>query len=121
MTVVAVRAPRLGTAMMRARTSLRAVIPFALGLLVTQCRCDAAEESPPVEPSASGSAPPPSPSVEPPPQLLYLPDGGDVAPTTAPGDPRVQLGSPPASRCPSEMVGVRGQFCIDRYEVVDRI
>ena len=47
--------------------------------------------------------------------LLYLPDGGDTvqfgaAPELLPGLP------PPSSRCPSEMVDVRGRFCIDRYE-----
>ncbi|MES1177814.1 MAG: SUMF1/EgtB/PvdO family nonheme iron enzyme [Myxococcales bacterium] len=49
------------------------------------------------------------------PELLYLPDGGDVvqsgtAPELLPGLP------PTSTRCPSEMVDVRGRFCIDRYE-----
>jgi formylglycine-generating enzyme len=49
------------------------------------------------------------------PALLYLPDGGDVvqsgaAPALLPGLP------PPSTRCPSEMVDIRGRFCIDRYE-----
>jgi sulfatase modifying factor 1 len=50
------------------------------------------------------------------PALLYLPDGGDsvqfgVAPQLLPGLP------PTSTRCPTEMVDVRGRFCIDRYEV----
>ena len=51
------------------------------------------------------------------PALLYLPDGGDTvqfgaAPELLPGMPA------PSSRCPAEMVDVRGRFCIDRYEVM---
>lgn len=51
------------------------------------------------------------------PALLYLPDGGDT----------VQFGAAPElvpgmtaaiSRCPADMVDVRGRFCIDRYEVM---
>lgn len=51
-----------------------------------------------------------------PPALLYLPDGGDIAPPGAPG-PSL-FGSPGASsgRCPPDMVDVRGEFCIDRFE-----
>ena len=57
------------------------------------------------------------PANAPPPALLYLPDGGDkvefgVAPELAPGL------VPPSSRCPAEMVDVRGRFCIDRYEAL---
>jgi formylglycine-generating enzyme required for sulfatase activity len=49
------------------------------------------------------------------PALLYLPDGGDVvqfgtAPDFLPGLPTT------STRCPAEMVDVRGRFCIDRYE-----
>ncbi|MCA9628928.1 MAG: SUMF1/EgtB/PvdO family nonheme iron enzyme [Myxococcales bacterium] len=58
--------------------------------------------------------PPPAPS----PRLLYLPDGGDKAPPEAPAlAPQLgmpQLGS--VSRCPAEMVDIRGKYCIDRYE-----
>ncbi|HEY6557335.1 MAG TPA: SUMF1/EgtB/PvdO family nonheme iron enzyme [Polyangiaceae bacterium] len=53
-----------------------------------------------------------------PPQLLYLPDGGDVA---LEGAPEQRLLPGPwrsgSRRCPPEMVDVRGQFCIDRFEV----
>jgi formylglycine-generating enzyme required for sulfatase activity len=56
-------------------------------------------------------------------QVLYLPDGGDQVIGNAP------FGLPPAPvvvpsvaqnlsrRCPPEMVDVKGQFCIDRWEV----
>jgi formylglycine-generating enzyme required for sulfatase activity len=55
------------------------------------------------------------------PRQLYLPDGGDLVqnqgqllplPDLLPGMP-----PPPSSNCPPEMVFIRGQFCIDRYEV----
>lgn len=51
------------------------------------------------------------------PALLYLPDGGDTvqfgaAPELVPGMAAA------SSRCPAEMVDVRGRFCIDRYEVM---
>ena len=49
--------------------------------------------------------------------LLYLPDGGDTvqfgaAPELVPGMAAA------SSRCPAEMVDVRGRFCIDRYEAM---
>jgi formylglycine-generating enzyme required for sulfatase activity len=57
-----------------------------------------------------------------PPQLLYLPDGGDqaignsfqAAPNAQAAIPSAALN--PGRRCPPEMVDVRGQFCIDRWE-----
>jgi len=57
------------------------------------------------------------PTSQPRMQLLYLPDGGDVAPPRAPG--QGLLPGPwgmPSGRCPPDMVDVRGSFCIDRYE-----
>jgi len=51
------------------------------------------------------------------PQLLYLPDGGDIAQTGA-APARALLPGAPSARCPPEMVDVRGRFCIDRYEDV---
>jgi formylglycine-generating enzyme required for sulfatase activity len=55
---------------------------------------------------------------EPPPELLYLPDGGDLGPERAPGQ-EVFPGpwGQRSGRCPPEMTDVRGEFCIDRYEV----
>ena len=58
---------------------------------------------------SSGEAKPAQPA------LLYLPDGGDVVQFGA--APELLPGLPPAStRCPSDMVDIRGRFCIDRYE-----
>ncbi len=58
----------------------------------------------------------PRPSA-PPPEVLYLPDGGDRAPpdVARPAHPTVVQ---PQRRCPPEMVDVKGQFCIDRFEAV---
>jgi formylglycine-generating enzyme required for sulfatase activity len=56
-------------------------------------------------------------AVERPPELLYLPDGGDIGPPRVPG--QGVLPGPwgfPSKRCPPEMVDIRAQFCIDRYE-----
>jgi sulfatase modifying factor 1 len=56
-------------------------------------------------------------SAEPRPALLYLPDAGDVpAPDFAPPAPAALPA--PAPRCPPEMVLVRAQLCVDRYESV---
>ncbi len=56
----------------------------------------------------------------PPPRQLYLPDGGDLVQNQGQLQPLPELlpGAPPpvSSGCPPEMVSVRGQFCIDRYE-----
>jgi sulfatase modifying factor 1 len=51
------------------------------------------------------------------PEILYLPDGGDVAPP--PPVERIIPEPPPTAsllRCPADMVDVAGRFCIDRYE-----
>jgi len=70
-------------------------------------------------PASSASAALPEPTA-PAPRLLYLPDGGDLVqnqghlqelPSLLPGAPPVV-----SSGCPPEMVSIRGQFCIDRYE-----
>lgn len=50
-----------------------------------------------------------------PPNLLYLPDGGDLAPPEAPFDKLLPPGTA-RSRCPQDMVDIRATFCIDRYE-----
>lgn len=72
------------------------------------------------EPQLLVVPPLPMPST---PRLLYIPDGGDIAPPEAPpiqlpGSEPVQ---PPLARpsgnCPGEMVNIAGEFCIDRYEV----
>ena len=56
------------------------------------------------------------------PQVLYLPDGGDVvignmlafSPNVAVPVPSVARNL--SRRCPPEMVDIKGQFCIDRWE-----
>jgi sulfatase modifying factor 1 len=52
--------------------------------------------------------------------LLYLPDGGDLVQNQGQLEPLPGLlpNTPPlvSSGCPGEMVSIRGQFCIDRYE-----
>lgn len=54
------------------------------------------------------------------PRLLYLPDGGDLVQNQGQLEPAPALlpNTPPlvSSGCPAEMVSIRGQFCIDRYE-----
>lgn len=47
--------------------------------------------------------------------ILHLPDGGDALPPPVAGG--LLPGAPSAGgRCPREMVDVRGEFCIDRFE-----
>ncbi len=72
---------------------------------------------------AAGAAPSHSavPAVsEAAPRLLYLPDGGDFVQNQGQLQPAPQLlpNMPPvvSSGCPPEMVSIRGQFCIDRFE-----
>lgn len=59
--------------------------------------------------------------AEGPPKLLYLPDGGDIAPPSAP-ESQLLPGPGPwvarSGRCPAEMVDVQGRFCIDRWEAI---
>jgi hypothetical protein len=66
----------------------------------------------PAKPRASAPAPAP--------RLLYLPDGGDLVQNQGQLEPMPLLlpNQPPAvsGGCPPEMVSIRGQFCIDRYE-----
>ncbi len=58
------------------------------------------------------------------PQLLYLPDGGDqvIGSSLNPvSNALVTIPSAalnPARRCPPEMVDIKGQFCIDRWESI---
>lgn len=65
-------------------------------------------------------AEPRTPSL--PPQLLYLPDGGDAVLNNSPGVPAATPVPIPnaarnlSRRCPPEMVDVAGRFCIDRWE-----
>jgi formylglycine-generating enzyme len=97
------------------------VLGWWLGALGSGCRAskssqqdsDDAGIAQPVKPRASGSNEAP--------RLLYLPDGGDLVqnqgqlqalpPPLLPNQPPLVSGG-----CPPEMVAIRGQFCIDRYE-----
>ncbi len=88
--------------------------PATLFFFLCIASCSREEPPPPKKTSAPSSA---TAREEGPPKLLYLPDGGDVAPPRAPG--QEVLPGPwgiRSGRCPSDMVDVRGQFCIDRFE-----
>jgi formylglycine-generating enzyme len=71
-------------------------------------------------PLPSTVAPEPSPSL----QVLYLPDGGDQVfgdgrrPLPDMPTPFPSAALNPARSCPPEMVDVKGQFCIDRWEAI---
>lgn len=77
-------------------------------LLATGCRCAAPEPEEKALPSAVVAV---SSVVKP--ATLYLPDAQAVLPE-APGVATAQVYV--AGRCPPDMVDVRGEFCIDRYE-----
>lgn len=66
------------------------------------------------------AAPASAPASEAPPRLLYLPDGGDLVQNQGQLQPVPELlpyAPPiPSGGCPPDMVSIRGQFCIDRYE-----
>lgn len=80
-----------------------------LGFLAAGCRCAPPEPEERALPSAL--APAPSGAR---PATLYLPDA-QAALSAAPGITSVPVYV--AGRCPADMVDVRGEFCIDRYEV----
>ncbi len=82
------------------------------GWLLVALACSRAKH----EKQASASAAPAVSSVHY--DVLYLPDGGDHAPSPAP--PTAAPVPPPrrTAGCPKDMVDIRGEFCIDRYECV---
>ncbi len=80
------------------------------------CSCEDRTLAPPDAASVHSAAP--VTSAQPLPELLYLPDGGDLAPTTAPEQQLLPGPWGKPGRCGPDMVDVRGQFCIDRYEAV---
>jgi formylglycine-generating enzyme len=104
--------------------SFGARAPFAFAvtsgvlLLGFACSRKAEPDEPREVPTSSAR---PVESSAPPPRQLYLPDGGDDLVQNQ-GNlqplPGLLPGAPPlvSSGCPAEMVSVRGQFCIDRYE-----
>jgi len=83
-----------------------------VGIAAATLACDRSEKQ------EDRSAPSPPPVASPaPPELLHVPDPKDLLPPPVgegllPNAPRK-----PAGRCPPEMVDVRGEFCIDRYEI----
>ncbi|RYZ10030.1 MAG: hypothetical protein EOO73_00140 [Myxococcales bacterium] len=93
------------------------VARVVLVLLASCARKEEPTEGRPL-PTSSGSE---AAAVSPPPRQLYLPDGGDLVQNQGQLQPRPELlpgaPGPLGSSCPAEMVSVRGQFCIDRYEV----
>jgi formylglycine-generating enzyme len=96
----------------RSRRRHAAVVAAALAAVVA-CSRRRDEPRPAPRASESGSASGAAAVPEPPPRLLYLPDAAPIAPAVA-----VPASAPRASgtRCPPEMVDVRGRFCIDRFE-----
>ena len=93
--------------------------------LVVACAKKAPEPSEQGAVASSSAATLQLASTAPPPRQLYLPDGGDLVQNQGQLQPAPELlpGMPHAvsSGCAPEMVSIRGQFCIDRYEasVVD--
>jgi sulfatase modifying factor 1 len=77
--------------------------------------CDKREDKSKSEQQVTDAAPRPRQSEKP--EVLYLPDGGDIAPP--PPAERILPQPPPTAstlHCPADMVDVAGRFCIDRYE-----
>lgn len=94
------------------------VLVSVLLTLVTSCARKSEEPDEPTPTPASTSSE--APASPPPPRQLYLPDGGDLVQNQGQLQPLPGLlpGAPASvsSGCPAEMVSVRGQFCVDRYE-----
>jgi formylglycine-generating enzyme len=94
---------------------------WSLALAALACSRKTDDSEPKRDGAASSSSQvAPLPAV-PAPRQLYLPDGGDLVQNQGQLQPLPELlpGMPPpvSSGCPPEMVSIRGQFCIDRYEV----
>lgn len=88
----------------------------ASSLAVTACDRHEHGEGRAAGSSAATASPAPSDKS---PTELYLPGSSDrVLPGQRPSTNVIlaPLGEPSSSRCPSEMVDVAGQFCIDRWE-----
>lgn len=86
-----------------------------LGSLCTGCSCGKdKKDAKPAQPAPTST---PKPPAQEKPEVLYLPDGGDIAPPP-PAERAVPQPLTTAStlRCPAEMVDVAGRFCVDRYE-----
>lgn len=100
---------------------------------VSACRSESSSPGEDPVPSSSQFFQLPAPAVslaaEDPPAILYLPTSGDDAPPVASAIPAFathEFGVPSPSfgaaalhtRCPPEMVEVKGTYCVDRYEAV---
>jgi formylglycine-generating enzyme len=103
-------------------SSFRQCLALALALgALAACDRDPAGDEPAPSAGATGTARAARPSlpIEPPPRLLHLPDGGDIAPPPGAAPGRDLLPGPwgiRGGRCSAEMVDVGGRFCIDRWE-----
>ena len=86
-----------------------------VALLAAGCGCSKREDD--AKPKQQVTHPAPKVQQDDRPEVLYLPDGGDIAPPP-PAERLVPQPPPTASslNCPAEMVDVAGRFCIDRYE-----
>lgn len=95
---------------------MRAVCVVGVAVGLSACSRSHTEHKPgPTASSQVARSTPPRTAA--PPALLYLPDGGDTAPPSAPGGALLPgMPAVPTGRCPPEMVDVRGAFCIDRFE-----
>lgn len=96
--------------------------PYSLVALALFAALACSRKSPEPEqkreaPSSSSSSAAPQTSA---PRQLYLPDGGDLVQNQGQLQELAPLlpGMPPSvsSGCPPDMVSIRGQFCIDRFE-----
>ncbi len=93
------------------------IVALCLAMMLAGC----SRTEPPGDAGApKASAAPVSVPPARPPEVLYLPDGGDVAPPRAPGQQVLPgpWGFHAAGRCPPDMVDIGHRFCIDRYEDV---
>jgi hypothetical protein len=102
-------------------TLRRAAVAVACcGALIVACRSSKSRDTDATDAGIAQPAKSRAPAAAPPPQLLYLPDGGDLVQNQGQLQPLPELlpNQPPAvsGGCPAEMVAIRGQFCIDRYE-----
>lgn len=94
-----------------------------LALLLLVAACSRKDDQPNQEHSAGSAAPSGADApvtTTPAPELLHLPGADPALPPAIaggllPGAPRIP--SSTSGRCPDEMVDVRGEFCIDRFEV----